>query len=131
MVDRGKMRDVAVAHKILICDDSKFLRQMMKQVLEDAGFEVVGEAETGVEAITKYQELKPDLVTMDVVMPEMSGADAVREIMQGDAEARIIMCSAMGQKQLVTDALRDGARDFVVKPFENSELVDAVERALQ
>ena len=120
-----------MAHKILVCDDSMFMRQKIKQTLEDAGFEVVGEAGTGVEAIAKYQELTPDLVTMDIVMPGMGGVDAVREIMQGDAEARIIMCSALGQKKLVTDALQAGARDFVVKPFENSQLLDAVERAFQ
>ena len=120
-----------MAHKILVCDDSMFMRQKIKQTLEDAGFEVVGEAGTGAEAIAKYQELTPDLVTMDIVMPGMGGVDAVREIMQGDAEARIIMCSALGQKKLVTAALRAGARDFVVKPFENSQLLDAVERAFQ
>ncbi len=120
-----------MAHKILVCDDSMYMRQKIKQALQDAGYEIVGEAETGAEAITKYQELTPDLVTMDVVMPGMSGVDAVQKIMQGDAEARIIMCSAMGQKKLISDALQAGARDFLVKPFENSQLLDAVERALQ
>ena len=120
-----------MAHKILVCDDSMFMRQKIKQLLEDAGYEVVGEAGTGVEAIAKYQELSPDLVTMDVVMPEKSGVDAVQEIMQGDAEARIIMCSALGQKKLVTDALQAGARDFVVKPFQEGQLLEAAERALQ
>lgn len=120
-----------MAHKILVCDDSMFMRQKIKQALQDAGYEVVGEAETGVEAIARYQELAPDLVTMDVVMPEMSGVDAVREIMRGDAEACIVMCSALAQKKLVTDALQAGARDFVVKPFDDSQLLSAVERALQ
>ncbi len=120
-----------MAHTILICDDSMFMRQKVKQVLGDAGFEVVGEAGTGVEAIAKYQELTPDLVTMDVVMPEMGGVDAVKAIMQGDADARIIMCSAVGQKKLVVDALQAGAKDFVVKPFEHSRLLEAVERVLQ
>jgi len=119
-----------VAHTILICDDSMFMRQKVKQVLDDAGFEVVGEAGTGVEAIAKYQELTPDLVTMDVVMPEMDGVDAVKAIMQGDADARIVMCSAVDQKKLVIAALQAGARDFVVKPFEHSRLLEAVERAL-
>ncbi len=120
-----------MTHKVLICDDSMFMRQKIRQTLEDAGFEVVGEAETGVEAIAKYQELTPDLVTMDVVMPEMGGVDAVQQIMQADAEARIVMCSAMGQKKLITDALQAGARDFLVKPFENFQLLEAVERVLQ
>ena len=120
-----------MAHKILICDDSMFMRQKVKQVLGDAGFEVVGEAGTGVEAIAKYQELTPDLVTMDVVMPEMDGVDAVKAIMQGDADARIIMCSAVDQKKLVVAALQAGAKDFVVKPFEHSRLLEAVERVLR
>ncbi len=120
-----------MAHTILICDDSMFMRQKVKQVLDDAGFDVVGEAGTGVEAIAKYQELTPDLVTMDVVMPEMDGVDAVKAIMQGDADARIIMCSAVGQKKLVVDALQAGAKDFVVKPFEHSRLLEAVERVLR
>ncbi len=120
-----------MTRKVLICDDSMFMRQRIKQALEDAGYEVVGEAETGVEAIAKYQELTPDLVTMDVVMPEMGGVDAVRGIIQGDAEARVLMCSAMGQKKLITDALQAGARDFLVKPFEESQLLDALERTLR
>ena len=120
-----------MTRKVLICDDSMFMRQKIKQTLEGAGFEVVGEAETGVEAVAKYRELTPDLVTMDVVMPEKSGVEAVQEIMQGDAEARILMCSALAQKKLMTDALHAGARDYLVKPFENSELLDAVERALR
>ncbi len=120
-----------MAHKVLVCDDSTFMRQKIKQVLEEAGYEVVGEAGTGVEVIAKYQELSPDLVTMDVVMPEKSGVEAVQEIMRGNAEACIIMCSALGQKKLVTDALQAGAKDFVVKPFQNSQLLEAVERALQ
>ena len=120
-----------MAHKVLICDDSAFMRQKIKQTLEDAGFEVVGEAGTGVEAIARYQELTPDLVTMDVVMPEKSGVEAVQEIIKDHAEARILMCSALGQKKLMTDALQAGARDFLVKPFQQSELLEAVERMLQ
>ena len=125
------MTEAAVAHKILVCDDSMYMRQKIKQALQDAGYEIVGEAETGAEAITKYQELTPDLVTMDVVMPVMSGVDAVQKIMQGDDQARIVMCSALAQKKLVTDALQAGARDFVVKPFEDFQLLAAVDRALQ
>ena len=120
-----------MAHKVLICDDSAFMRQKIRQTLEDAGFEVVGEAGTGVEAVAKYQELTPDLVTMDVVMPEKSGIEAVLEIIQGHAEACILMCSALGQKKLVTDALQAGARDFLMKPFQPAELLEAVERALR
>ncbi len=120
-----------MAHKILVCDDSMFMREKIKQALQDAGSEVVGEAGTGVEVIAKYQELMPDLVTMAVVMPEKSGVEAVQEVVKGDAEARVLMCSALDQKKLVVAALQAGARDFVVKPFEHSRLLEAVERVLQ
>ena len=120
-----------MAHRVLVCDDSMFMRQKIKQVLEDAGYEIVAEAGTGAEAIVKYEEVSPDLVTMDVVMPEKSGLDAVLGIMQDHPDARIVMCSALGQKKLVTDALHAGAKDFVVKPFQDSQLLDAMERAIQ
>ena len=95
-----------------------------------AGFEVVGEASSGVEAVKRYKELKPDLVTMDIVMPDMGGIDAVREIIDEDPDARILMCSAMGQQGLVVEAIQAGARDFVVKPFQPSRVIEAVQRLL-
>ncbi len=115
---------------VLICDDAIFMRTMVGDILQQAGFEVVGEAETGVQAIEKYEQLRPDLVTMDIVMPDMGGIDAVREITKRHPGARVLMCSAMGQQALVVEAMQAGARDFVVKPFQPSRVLEAVERIL-
>jgi two-component system chemotaxis response regulator CheY len=103
---------------------------MISDILTQAGFEVVGEAETGVQAVERYEQLKPDLVTMDIVMPDMGGIDAVREICQKDPEAKVLMCSAMGQQALVVEAIQAGAKDFVVKPFQPSRVLEAVQRVL-
>ena len=119
-----------MARTVLICDDAIFMRTMLGDILQQAGFEVVGEAETGVQAVEKYRSLRPDLVTMDIVMPDMGGIDAVREITKGDAGARILMCSAMGQQALVVNAIQAGAKEFVVKPFVASRVLDAVKRVL-
>ncbi len=119
-----------MSHTVLIVDDAIFMRTMIADILKQAGFEIVGEAATGVEAVQKYKELKPDLVTMDIVMPDMGGIDAVREIIKQDPNARILMCSAMGQQGLVVEAIQAGARDFVVKPFQPSRVLEAVQRLL-
>jgi two-component system chemotaxis response regulator CheY len=103
---------------------------MVGEILTQAGYEVVGEAETGLQAVEKYKLLKPDLVTMYIVMPDMGGIDAVREITQFDPAARILMCSAMGQQALVVEAIQAGAKDFVVKPFQPSRVLEAVQRVL-
>jgi two-component system chemotaxis response regulator CheY len=103
---------------------------MVSDILSQAGFTVVGEAENGKQAVEKYQQLKPDLVTMDIIMPEMGGIEAVKKITQMDPGARILMCSAMGQQALVQEALQAGARDFVVKPFQPSRVLEAVQRVL-
>ena len=115
---------------VLVCDDAVFMRTMVSDILSQAGFTVVGEAENGKQAVEKYQELKPDLVTMDIIMPEMGGIEAVKKITQLDPGARILMCSAMGQQSLVQEALQAGARDFVVKPFQPSRVLEAVQRVL-
>jgi two-component system, chemotaxis family, chemotaxis protein CheY len=115
---------------VLICDDALFMRNMLADILKGAGFEVVGEAQTGIEAVQRYRELQPDLVTMDIVMPDMSGIDAVRAIVKDHPQARILMCSAMGQQALVIEAIQAGARDFVVKPFQPSRVLEAVQRVL-
>jgi two-component system, chemotaxis family, chemotaxis protein CheY len=120
----------ALSHTVLICDDAIFMRTMVSDILQGAGFEVVGEAETGIQAVEKYKQLRPDLVTMDIVMPDMGGIDAVREITKFDPKARILMCSAMGQQALVIEAIQAGARDFVVKPFQPSRVLEAVQRVL-
>lgn len=116
--------------KILIVDDAAFMRMMLKDILTKGGHEVVGEAENGLVAIQKYQELKPDIVTMDITMPEMEGVEAVREIKKKDANAKIVMCSAMGQQGMVVQAIQAGAKDFIVKPFQGDRVLDAIRRAI-
>src|ERR1051326_4833848 len=98
------------------------MRTMITDILAQAGFEVVGEAETGTQSVEKYRQLKPDLVTMDIVMPDMGGIDAVREIVKQDPDAKILMCSAMGQQALVVEGIQAGAKDFVVKPFQRARI---------
>ena len=115
---------------VLVCDDAVFMRTMIGDILTQAGLDVVGEAESGQEAVTKFKELKPDLVTMDIIMPEMGGIEAVRAIMSFDPQARVLMCSAMGQQALVAEAIEAGAKDFVVKPFQPSRVLEAVQRVL-
>jgi len=116
--------------RILVVDDAAFMRMMLSDHLTKAGFEVVGHAENGAVAIVKYRELKPDMVTMDITMPEMDGIQAVKEIKKIDPSARIVMCSAMGQQQMVMEAIQAGARDFIVKPFDVTRVVQAVTKAL-
>lgn len=120
-----------MAPTVLIVDDALFMRMMIKDILGKEGFEVVAEAENGIEAVKKYAELRPDLVTMDIVMPEMDGIEAVRNILKFDPEARVLMCSAMGQQPLVVEALEAGAMDFIIKPFHPTKVVEAVRKALQ
>jgi two-component system, chemotaxis family, chemotaxis protein CheY len=119
-----------VNHTVLVCDDAIFMRTMISDILSQAGFEIVGEADSGVQAVEKYRQLKPDLVTMDIVMPDMGGIEAVREICKSHPEAKILMCSAMGQQALVVEAIQAGAKDFVVKPFQPSRVLEAVQRVL-
>ena len=119
-----------VSHRVLVCDDALFMRSMVGDILSQAGYEVVGEAGNGTEAVERYKALRPDFVTMDIVMPDMGGIDAVRAITRFDPGARIIMCSAMGQQALVDEALEAGAADFVVKPFQASRVIEAAQRLL-
>ena len=116
---------------ILIVDDAAFMRMMIKDILVNAGYDVVGEAENGLQAITKYQELNPDLVTMDITMPELDGIQALKQIKHLDNNANIIMCSAMGQQALVLEAVQLGAKDFIVKPFQKERVVETVNDVLQ
>jgi two-component system chemotaxis response regulator CheY len=117
--------------KVLVVDDTKFMRDILKGILKKKDLEVVGEAGNGREAVEKYKELKPDLVTMDIIMPEMDGIEAVKNIVAFDSSAKILMCSAMGQQALVIEAIQAGARDFVIKPFQPTRVLEAVDRALQ
>lgn len=116
--------------RVLICDDATFMRSLLGDILTRAGFRVAGEARTGVEAVEQYRELRPDLVTMDIVMPELGGIEAVRAIVNEFPDARILMCSAMGQRSLVIEAVQAGARDFIVKPFQASRVLEAVRQVL-
>jgi two-component system chemotaxis response regulator CheY len=119
-----------VGNKVLVVDDAAFMRMMIKDILRKGGYEVVGEAEDGVKAVEKFKELRPDLVTMDITMPDMDGITAVKEIRKIDGNAMIIMCSAMGQQAMVIDAIQAGAKDFVVKPFQPERVLEAVRKVL-
>ena len=119
-----------MAKNILICDDAAFMRMMIKDILTKNGYEIAGEAENGQKAVEKYNETKPDLVLMDITMPEMDGIEALNEIMASDSNAKVIMCSAMGQEQMVISALRGGAKDFIVKPFENERVTQAIAKTI-
>src|SRR5690625_1404843 len=119
-----------MAHKVLIVDDAAFMRMMIKDILDKNGFEVVGEAQDGQQAVEKYNELKPDLVTMDITMPEKDGITDLKEIRETHPDATLIMCSAMGQQSMVIDAMQAGARDFIVKPFQADRVIEAITKAL-
>lgn len=119
-----------MAIRVLVVDDAAFMRMMIKDILTKNGYEVVGEAENGAKAVERYHELKPDLTTMDITMPEMDGITAVKEIKKVDPNAKIIMCSAMGQQAMVIEAIQSGARDFIVKPFQADRVLEAVRKAV-
>jgi len=119
-----------MGNKILIVDDAAFMRMMIREILTKNGFEVVGEAENGIRAIEKYKELLPDLVIMDITMPELTGIEAVKEIRKINSEAKIVMCSAMGQQAMVIESIQAGAKDFIVKPFQADRVIEAVKKVL-
>ena len=117
-----------MAKNILICDDAAFMRMMIKDILTKNGYEIAGEAENGAKAVEKYNETKPDLVLMDITMPEMDGIQALKKIKEKDPAATVIMCSAMGQQAMVIEAIQSGAKDFIVKPFQADRVVEAVKK---
>lgn len=119
-----------MANRVLVVDDAAFMRMMIKDILSKNGYEIVGEAADGQQAVERYQETHPDLVTLDITMPEMDGIEALKAIRSLDPAARVIMCSAMGQQSMVIDAIQAGARDFIVKPFQADRVVEAVRKAL-
>ena len=114
--------------RVLICDDAMFMRMMLKDILSKNGYEVVGEAANGKEAIDKYIELRPDLVLLDITMPEMDGIEALKKIKMIEPKAKIIMCSAMGQQAMVIEAIQNGAIDFIVKPFQQNRVLESLEK---
>jgi two-component system chemotaxis response regulator CheY len=116
--------------RVLVVDDAAFMRKMVSDALVKGGHEVVGEAGNGVEAIAQFQELKPDLMTLDITMPEKDGLAALAEIVAADPSARVVMCSALGQESKVLEAIKLGAKDFVVKPFQPARVIEAVGKAL-
>ncbi len=119
-----------MSKRILICDDAAFMRMMIKNVLTKNGYTVAGEAENGKVAVEKYLETKPDLVMMDITMPEMDGIQALKAIKKCDPNAVVIMCSAMGQQAMVIEAIQSGARDFIVKPFNDDRIIEAVKKVV-
>ena len=119
-----------MAKRVLIVDDAAFMRMMIKDILSKNGYEIAGEAENGLKAIDKYKELTPDLVLMDITMPEMDGIQAVKNIKAIDPNAKIVMCSAMGQQAMVIESIQAGARDFIVKPFQQERVLEAVRKVV-
>ena len=119
-----------MAKSVLICDDAAFMRMMIKDILTKNGYDIAGEAENGAIAVSKYQELKPDLVLMDITMPEMDRIQALKNIKAADGAANVIMCSAMGQQAMVIEAIQAGAKDFVVKPFQADRVLEAVKKVI-
>jgi two-component system, chemotaxis family, chemotaxis protein CheY len=116
--------------KVLIVDDAAFMRMMIKDILEKNGFEIIGEANNGIKAVELYKKERPDVVTMDITMPDMDGIEAVKAIKAYDPSAKVIMCSAMGQQSMVMDAIRAGARDFIVKPFQADRVLEAIKKVV-
>lgn len=119
-----------MSKRVMIVDDAVFMRMMLKDILEKNGFEIVAEAANGIEAVEGYKKHTPDLVTMDVTMPEMDGVTALRHIMAYDSNAKIIVCSAMGQQAMVIDAVKAGAKDFIVKPFNAERVLQSISKVL-
>ena len=117
-----------MSKRVLIVDDALFMRTMLRDIFASTDWQIVAEAESGKQAIEEYKVHRPDLVTMDIVMPEMGGIDALKQILSDDPGALIVVCSALGQKNLILDAVNAGAKDFIVKPFKRSQVLEVVER---
>ena len=122
MVDKKK--------RILIVDDARFMRLVLRRILTQAGYEIIGEARDGIEAVEQYADKRPDVMTLDIVMPRLNGIQAVKQIMEFDPSAKIIMVTALGQEAFVLDAIKSGAREFIIKPFKNLEIVKAVKKTV-
>lgn len=119
-----------MANRVLIVDDAAFMRMMLKDILSKNGYDVCGEAGNGNEALDKYKELKPDLVTLDITMPEKDGISALKDIRAFDSNAKCVMCSAIGQQATVIEAIQSGAKDFIVKPFQADRVLESIRKVL-
>lgn len=119
-----------MANRVLIVDDAAFMRMMLKDILNKNGYDVCGEAGNGNEALEKYKKLKPDLVTLDITMPEKDGISALKDIRTFDSNAKCVMCSAMGQQAMVIEAIQSGAKDFIVKPFQADRVLESIRKVL-
>lgn len=117
--------------RILLADDLSFMRMVQKEILTERGYVVVGEAADGLEAVLKYKELNPDIVILDITMPNMNGLDAMRKILEIDPDAKIIICSALGQQKLIVEAIKSGVKDFIVKPFKPERMFSAIDKAIK
>ena len=117
--------------RVLVADDASFMRQMIRDIIEPEGYEVVGEASDGVEVVDRFHELQPDVIMMDIVMPKRSGIDAVKAIVEKAPNAKVVMCSALGQEALVMEAIQAGAKDFIVKPFKPESVVSTLSKVLE
>ncbi|MGE5582812.1 MAG: response regulator [Bacillota bacterium] len=120
-----------MAKKILLVDDATIIRMILRKIFTEAGYEIIGEASSGAEGVRKYQELKPDLVTMDITMPDMSGIKALKYIKEKDPNAKVIICSAMGQKSLIFEAMQEGAVSFITKPFDEKKILETIAKVLE
>lgn len=118
-------------NRVMVVDDAAFMRMVLKDLLGKNGFEVIAEAENGISALNKYKEVQPDIVMMDITMPVMDGLDALKQIKAFDSNATVVMCSAMGQKNMVIEAIKNGASDFIVKPFENDKVIEILKKLAQ
>lgn len=116
--------------RVMIVDDALFMRNMLRNIFVESGFDIAGEAQNGNEAVEKYSRLTPDLVTMDIVMPEKNGIEALKEIIALDGKAKVVICSALGQESLIMEALEAGARDFIVKPFKPAKVIEVAQKVL-
>ena len=117
--------------RILLADDLSFMRMVQKEILTERGYLVVGEAADGLEAVMKYKELNPDVVILDITMPNMNGLEAMKKILEIDPDAKIIICSALGQQKLIVEAIKSGVKDFIVKPFKPERMFSAIEKAVK
>lgn len=120
-----------MAARIVLADDLSFMRMVQKEILEEKGYNVVAEAADGIEAVEKYKQVKPDVIILDITMPNMNGLDAMHKIFEFNKSARIIICSALGQQQLIVEAIKAGVKDFIVKPFKPERILSAIEKALK